>query len=50
MHTITVGAPAVQAHLGHGDKLGACAGGDGGSGTGGDGGSSNDPTTGPNVN
>lgn len=24
-HTITVGAPAVQAHLGHGDTLGACS-------------------------
>jgi hypothetical protein len=50
MHTITVGEPAVQAHLGHGDKLGACAGGDGGSGGGNDGGTSNDPSTGPNVN
>lgn len=33
-HTITVGAPAVPAHLRHGDSLGACAsdGGDGGDG------------------
>lgn len=28
-HTISVGAPAVTAHLGHGDTLGACAGDDG---------------------
>src|SRR5262245_4048274 len=35
-HTITVGAPAVPAHLRHGDSLGACAS-DGGTGGGGGG-------------
>ncbi len=33
-HTIVVGAPAVQAHLRHGDTLGACAAPDAGDGEG----------------
>lgn len=31
-HTIVVGAPAVPAHLDHGDTLGECGGGGGGDG------------------
>ena len=31
-HTIVVGAPAVPAHLDHGDSLGECGGGGGGEG------------------
>ncbi len=37
-HTITVGEPAVRAHLAHGDTIGACGSADGGSGGGGGGG------------
>lgn len=37
-HTITVGRPAVAAHLKHGDTLGACEGTDPGGGTDADGG------------
>jgi hypothetical protein len=36
--TITVGRPAVPAHLAHGDTLGACGSGGGGGGGGGSGG------------
>jgi len=34
-HTITVGQPAVRAHLAHGDTVGACGSGGGGGGGGG---------------
>lgn len=36
MHTLSVGAPAVKAHMDHGDAMGACGSDDGG----GEGGSS----------